>query len=185
MTLILIHCWCENWLIHEIELDRGYWINSLTRVSRPPDSAPLGFSLRVCTFTILVDPAVSVGTMAKIFAGIQVAFAELSSDSKTRSLLSKQVVARGGEVMVPRPSAFFGNKGAWYSCIIAITSIPQSAHCFIGELYQLHRWRFSSLVELDESYRWHSPSNHHHGILSHRTFTRWTYTHSPGVESHY
>lgn len=50
--------------------------------------------------------------MAKIFSGLHVAFAELSNDSKARILFTKKVESGGGSVMVARPGAFFGSKGA-------------------------------------------------------------------------
>ena len=50
--------------------------------------------------------------MAQIFSGLHVAFAELSNDSKARVLFTKKVETGGGSVMIARPGAFFGLKGA-------------------------------------------------------------------------
>ena len=49
--------------------------------------------------------------MANYFSGVHLALADLSSDSKARVLFTKQVKTGGGNVMVPRPGAFFGCKG--------------------------------------------------------------------------
>ena len=50
--------------------------------------------------------------MANYFSGVNLALAELSSDSKARVLFTNQVCAGGGSVMTPRPGAFFGSKGS-------------------------------------------------------------------------
>ena len=50
--------------------------------------------------------------MANYFSGVNLALAELSSDSKARALFTNQVCAGGGSVMTPRPGAFFGSKGS-------------------------------------------------------------------------
>ena len=49
--------------------------------------------------------------MANYFSGVHLALADLSSDSKARVLFTKQVKTGGGNVMIPRPGAFFGCKG--------------------------------------------------------------------------
>jgi hypothetical protein len=55
--------------------------------------------------------------MAQIFSGLHVAFAELSNDSKARILFTKKVESGGGSVMIARPGAFFGLKGAAMSIL--------------------------------------------------------------------